>query len=65
MLQIRLSAEFLVKYNTQKTRSKARMDGRNWQSKCAGIVVLCLYLVVIHENILIWSKQCPVLLCPL
>ncbi len=59
MLQVRLTAEFLVKYHAQNARRKARMDCGGWQNERAGAVVLCLCLGEVHKDMLLWSKMCP------
>ncbi len=59
MLQVRLPAEFLVKYHAQNSRRRAGMDCGGGQDKGAGAVMLCPCLSEVHENILLWGKRGP------
>jgi hypothetical protein len=65
VLQVRLPAEFLVKYHTQYTRMRAWVDGRGRQDEGAGAVMLCPCFGELHKDILHWGKRCPVPPCPL
>jgi hypothetical protein len=53
VVQARLPAEFLVKYDTQNMGRRTRVDQRSWQSEGAGVVVLCPSPGEMHNDILL------------